>query len=171
MIIKTLNELSIHISWKMIYIGMRNEDISTYEIIDYAMMRIEQGADNPEIFELAGAYVDDYDYILNLVQDLQENDLDELFEGRKIRLAIVYNGLKKKNTKFIDGLIELTELWDKLGFPSDMPHIVQGRNNTISPSEYYSQENYDELYNINYEWFKAELLYLQGYIKDKNSLS
>ena len=70
-------------------------------------------------------------------------------------------GLKKKNTKYIEGLIELTELWDKLGFPSDMPHIVQGRNNTISPSEYYSQENYDKLYDINCDWFKTELLYLQ----------
>lgn len=161
MIIKTLNELSICISWKMIYIGMRNDEISTYEIIDYAMTLIEQGAAQAEIYELAGAYADDYEYILNLVRDLQENNLDEKYEGRKIRLAIVYNVLKKKNTKFVEGLIELTELWDKLGFPSDMPHIVQGRNNSISPSEYYSQENYDRLYDINCDWLRTELLYLQ----------
>lgn len=161
MIINTLNELSICISWKMIYIGMRNDDISTFEIIDYAMMRIEQGDDRSEINELAGAYADDYEYILNLVRDLQESDLDEKIEARKIRLAIVYNVLKKKNTKYVEGLVELTELWDKFGFPSDMPHIVQGRNNTISPSEYYSQENYDRLYDANCDWFKTELLYLQ----------
>ena len=56
----------------------------------------------------------------------------------------------------------MTELWDSLGFPEDSPHIVQGVNNTLSPNEYYSQENYDELYRLNYEWFMKEWQYLQN---------
>lgn len=162
MILNVIKELKINISWKMIYIGLCNGNISTYEVVDYAMKQIERGDTRPEIFELAGAYADDYEYILGLVQDLVEVSLDESLESRKIRLAIVFEKIKNKNRNFVDGLIELTELWDSLGFPEDSPHIVQGVNNTLSPNEYYSQENYDELYRLNYEWFMKEWQYLQN---------
>ena len=115
-----------------------------------------------EDHELAGAYADDFDYVLRLVQDLQEDFIDEAIERRKIRLAIVYDVIKEKNHNFVDGLIQLTELWDKLDYPKDSPHTVQGRNNKISPNEYYTQENYDKLYKANCEWFRKELLYLQN---------
>ena len=74
----------------------------------------------------------------------------------------IYDVIKEKNHNFVDGLIQLTELWDKLDYPKDSPHTVQGRNNKISPNEYYTQENYDKLYKANCEWFRKELLYLQN---------
>ena len=81
-----------------------------------------------------------------MVQDLQEDFIDEAIERRKIRLAIVYDVIKEKNHNFVDGLIQLTELWDKLDYPKDS----------------YTQENYDKLYKANCEWFRKELLYLQN---------
>ena len=90
---------------------------------------IELGDCRSEIFELAGAYADDFDYVLRLVQDLQEDFIDEAIERRKIRLAIVYDVIKEKNHNFVDGLIQFTELWDKLDYLKDSPHTVQGRNN------------------------------------------
>lgn len=147
----------------MIYIGLCSGDILMNEAIDYAMEQVEMGDNRSEMFELAGAYADDFDYIVGLVQDLQEDFLNAEIENRKIRLAIVYDAIKEKNQEFVEGLIELTELWAKLGFPDDSPHIIQGRNNSISPSEYYSQENYDKLYRINCDWFDKELEYLQNF--------
>lgn len=162
MIIRILKDLNINISWNMIFIGLCTGDVEAYEVIDYAMEQIELGDCRSEIFELAGAYADDFDYVLRLVQDLQEDFIDEAIERRKIRLAIVYDVIKEKNHNFVDGLIQLTELWDKLDYPKDSPHTVQGRNNKISQNEYYTQENYDKLYKANCEWFRKELLYLQN---------
>ena len=45
----------------------------------------------------------------------------------------------------------------KLGFPEDSPHIFQGRNNNITPEEYYTQENYDYLYEKHIEWLQKEI--------------
>ena len=67
----------------------------------------------------------------------------------------------KKNNDFIDGLLELTDLWCKLDYPKDSPHVIQGLDNFLSPTEYYTKENYDILYKKNYEWFVKELSFLQ----------
>ncbi|MBD5480195.1 MAG: DUF2247 family protein [Lachnospiraceae bacterium] len=58
----------------------------------------------------------------------QENAQDD-FEGRKIRAVIVSNALRVKNDDYINGLLDLTDLWIDLGCPNDSPHIIQGREN------------------------------------------
>lgn len=126
------------------------------------MTQINVGDKRMEILELAGAYLDDYEFILSLVQDLVEENKNSDIEKRKIRLVIVNNTLNKKNKDFIAGLMELTDLWSELGYPEDSPHIIQGLNNSISPSEYYTQQNYDILYNKNHDWFMKELMFYKN---------
>ncbi len=58
--------------------------------------------------------------------------------------------------------MELTELWVQFGYPEDSPHIIQGRGNNISPTEYYTQSNYDKLYIKNKEWLEKELSFLKN---------
>lgn len=130
--------------------------------MEYAMTQINVGDKRMEILELAGAYLDDYEFILSLVQDLVEENKNSDIEKRKIRLVIVNNTLNKKNKDFIAGLMELTDLWSELGYPEDSPHIIQGLNNSISPSEYYTQQNYDILYNKNHDWFMKELMFYKN---------
>ena len=72
MIIRILKDLNINISWNMIFIGLCTGDVEAYEVIDYAMEQIELGDCRSEIFELAGAYADDFDYVLRLVQDYKK---------------------------------------------------------------------------------------------------
>ena len=101
--------------------------------------------------------VEAYEVIDYAMEQIELGDCrSEIFE------LAVYDVIKEKNHNFVDGLIQLTELWDKLDYPKDSPHTVQGRNNKISPNEYYTQENYDKLYKANCEWFRKELLYLQN---------
>lgn len=54
----------------------------------------------------------------------------------------------------------LTELWLELGYTSDSPHIIQGKNNSISPVEYYTDANYNYLYEKNKCWLKDEINFL-----------
>lgn len=103
------------------YNGLCNRQISTSDIIEYAI-----------------------------------NDI----ENRKIRIAVVNKVVKNKNDNFIHGLKELTELWTGLEYPADAPHTIQGRDNDILPTEYYTQENYNILFEKNKEWLTRELEYL-----------
>ena len=64
-------------------------------------------------------------------------------EFRKWRIIYVINTIKNiDKNDYISGLIELGDLWEKLGYPQDTPHIIQGRFNTFTPEEYYTEENY-----------------------------
>ena len=156
-----IKELDIKITWKMIFIGLCEKQISTKDVINYAVEQLSRSEEKIEVFELAGENENDYDHILSLVQKLQENNLNYDIEKRKIRIAIVKNTISKKNNDFIDGLLELTDLWCKLDYPKDSPHVIQGLDNFLSPTEYYTKENYDILYKKNYEWFVKELSFLQ----------
>ena len=52
-------------------------------------------------------------------------------EFRKWRIIYVINTIKNiDKNDYISGLIELGDLWEKLGYPQDTPHIIQGRFNT-----------------------------------------
>jgi hypothetical protein len=62
----------------------------------------------------------------------------------------------------VDALAELTSFWSAFGFPSESPHIVQGRGNTISPAEYYTRDMKDRMVSAHRAWVAQELTALRG---------
>lgn len=158
--VEDIKQLGLTITWRLLYNGLCNNQISASDIIEYAMEKLEEGDDENEVCEIAGEYADNKEEICGLLYDLIESDTSDDMENRKIRIVVVNKVLKNKNDNFINGLIELTELWIGLGYPADAPHIIQGRDNDISPTEYYTQENYDILFEKNKEWLVRELEYL-----------
>ncbi|HEU4388194.1 MAG TPA: DUF2247 family protein, partial [Blastocatellia bacterium] len=59
------------------------------------------------------------------------------------------------------GLVALTEFWQGFGFPPDSPHEVQGRGNTITPLDYYQQENLVRLLACHRAWIKEEKIAIE----------
>lgn len=161
--LKDFDQLNIDITWKLLYIGIIRKQIAPESVIEYAIKRLEDDEERIEICELAGTYADERDEVCELLWKLAEQDNSEDdMEERKIRAVIVYNVLKTKNSNFIDGLMELTDLWASLGFPNDSPHIVQGKGNSITPNEYYTENYYNVLYEKNREWLKSEVEFLKN---------
>jgi hypothetical protein len=146
-----------HLSKALLYLGFNQEYFASKDIIDYAVDRLEE-SDDIEVCELAGAQEYEKDHINELLQDLikQENTQDDL-EFRKIRATIASEVLQVKNDNYIDGLMELADLWSGFDFPEDSPHVIQGRGNEIAPQDYYTQENYDMLYQKNKVWLDSEV--------------
>lgn len=159
--ISDIKELKLNITWRMLYRGILKKQISINEVIEYAMEQLEKGDNRIEICELAGSSNNDLDDVINILYELvdQEKSQDD-FEDRKLRVAIVNNFLKGRNTNCIDGLIGLTELWLELGYTNDSPHIIQGRGNNISPAEYYTDANYNYIYEKNKRWLSDEVDFL-----------
>ena len=161
--IENIKNLNVNITWRLLYIALREELLITEDIIEYASDILMQGDDRLVICELAGADSTDSEYIKEKLFGLVEAENSENdYEERKIRAVIISEKLKEKNSNYINGLMELTELWVQFGYPEDSPHIIQGRGNNISPTEYYTQSNYDKLYIKNKEWLEKELSFLKN---------
>lgn len=159
--IADIKELKLNITWRMLYRGLLEKQIPINEIVEYAMEQLEKGDDRIEICELAGSSDNDLEDIMNILYELadEEKSQDDL-EDRKLRATRVNNFLKDKYSNCIDGLMGLTELWLELGYTTDSPHIIQGKDNSISPMEYYTDANYNYLYEKNKSWLEDEVHYL-----------
>lgn len=159
--IADIKELKLNITWRMLYRGLLEKQIPISEIVEYAMEQLEKGDDRIEICELAGSSDNDLEDIMNILYELadEEKSQDDL-EDRKLRATRVNNFLKDKYSNCIDGLMGLTELWLELGYTTDSPHIIQGKDNSISPVEYYTDANYNYLYEKNKYWLENEINYL-----------
>lgn len=159
--IEDVKELKFTITWRLLYRGNLKKQLKVDDIVEYAIEQLEKGNDTIEICELAGCCDSDLDDLLNILYELvnKENSQDE-FEDRKLSAVIVSNCLKDKNDNCIDGLMKLTDLWIELGYPSDSPHIIQGQDSNISPMEYYTDDNYNYLYERNIKWLKNEITFL-----------
>lgn len=159
--IADIKELKLNITWRMLYRGLLEKQIPVSEIVEYAMEQLEKGDDRIEICELAGSSDNDLEDIMSILYELadEEKSQDDL-EDRKLRATRVNIFLKDKNTNCIDGLMGLTELWLELGYTADSPHIIQGKDNSISPVEYYTDANYNYLYEKNKCWLKDEVHFL-----------
>jgi hypothetical protein len=159
--ISDIKELKLNITWRMLYRGLLKKQIPISEIVEYAMEQLEKGDDRIEICELAGSSDNDLENIMNILYELadEEKSQDDL-EDRKLRATRINNFLKDKYSNCIDGLMGLTELWLELGYSTDSPHIIQGKDNSISPVEYYTDANYNYLYEKNKYWLEDEVHYL-----------
>ena len=123
--IADIKGLKLNITWKLLYRGLLEKQISINEIVEYAKEQLEKGEDRSEICELAGSGDYDLEDVMDTLYELanEEENPDDI-EDRKIRAARVNKFLKDKNTNCIDGLMGLTELWLELGYTADSPHII-----------------------------------------------
>ena len=83
-------------------------------------------------------------------------------EARKFRLALLEDVLDSLPTDPVDGLIRLTEFWAKWEYPSDSPHVVQGRGNKLSPVDYYTLDTFARLIAEHRAWVEREAGNLRG---------
>jgi len=77
-------------------------------------------------------------------------------ELRKWQVILLEDLLDHIPSDPLYGLIALTEFWQGFGFPPDSPHEVQGKGNTLSPDDYYQEDNYHKLVSRHKAWVEQE---------------
>lgn len=155
--LEEFKKLGFNITWKLLDIGFKgstyfSDELSTAEILDYAISKMDT-SDDSDVIDLACEYADNVESIdkyLKKLAKIENSNYD--IELRKWQVVYVSKAMPEPNSDFINALVELGDLWAKLGYPEDSPHVVQGRNNNISPAQYYTQENFTDLLNKNKEW-------------------
>jgi len=86
-----------------------------------------------------------------------EENVDLQVSQRKWRCVALSFLLKNLPEDSVYGPIELNSFWNEWGGAVSSPNIIQGVGNNISPSEYYTDENYITLVNNHQKWLNEEL--------------
>lgn len=88
-------------------------------------------------------------------------------ELRKWRVVLLRQAMSHLPSDPVYGLIALTEFWEQFDFPLDSPHVVQGRGNTLSPADYYTEANFRALVQKHWDWIDREIAALSPHLMDR----
>lgn len=162
--IEQLIQFGFKINWTLLRIGYLGYDFiwplfTKEDIVTYVIKQLEW-ADNYLVANLVSEENDNYEFEMILERMAKNEDVNIEIQLRKLRVLIVFRHLKTLPNDYTDGLIELTEIWVSLGMPDDCPHIIQGRNNSLSSDIYYTKEMYDALKKKNFDWLNEEISYI-----------
>ena len=159
-----LREISIPVNWTTVLVGLAESSPpetppTPQDVIDFAIGQIAAGVKPPEdVLVIAGASPMDMDLLVSAVRRLAALESAELSaEHRKWRLLAVCDVVATLPADPLYALLALTEFWAALGFPPDMPHVVQGRGNTVSPFDYFTEANLEREVLRHRSWIDAEV--------------
>jgi hypothetical protein len=158
--IDELRSLGLPITWATVRagwegIGSLGRQLTAGDVSAFSCQQLEHANADvlADIAELcAGTDEDNIDGILRRLAPTICS-----LELRKWRVLLLTQVMKRLPESPVDGLAELTAFWNALDFPGDMPHVVQGLGNELSPSEYYTQDNYRTLLDRHREWLRSEI--------------
>lgn len=154
-------ELSINITWGLIQLGYNSAtsfsgELDREDIIEFAINCFSNNPNDDLVLNLI--IEEDTEKIGKILYRLAEREnINHELERRKWMVILLNRVVKKKNTNYIDGLIELSEVRQYFDNLYDIPIDLQGVNNYIPPYEYYTQENYDNQFTQCKEWIRKQL--------------
>lgn len=162
--LQILKNMGFHISWLLVKIGYCGEkniypQLTKNEVADFASMMIETARkeDYEPLSMLIVGSESEREFI-EAINSLSKGEITNLeIEYKKWRVFLVKQTLDKIDIDYTSGLLQLTELWISLGLPNDSPHIIQGRNNSMTPQEYYTKETFENILLRHKKWIAKEI--------------
>ena len=158
--IDDIKKLGFEITWEIVrlgWIGPGNflRQLSVEEVHTFADFMVNEASDNEleQIAELCTTH--DEQLIAEILSHLSPEINDRTV--RIWRVALLKATISSLPDDPLYGLIGLTEFWSNFGYSSDSPHIIQGVDNDISPTDYYTQDNFDKALDNHREWLKKEI--------------
>jgi hypothetical protein len=159
-----LHAAEVPVGWTTLFVGWLGPDqfprqVTVKDIADYAVSLLLKGERLPQedtVAQLAGAReAETVGVALRQLADCRRATVE--YETRKWRVALLSQLLQNLSLDPIDGLIALSEFWGYCGYPLNMPHTVQARDDPRSPADYYTADNLAMAIRTHREWVKCEL--------------
>ena len=153
-----IQNMGFRVSWKLIEIGLCGysyiaQQLSKDDVYEYCNERLLQEDEETDNCIKLICQVDN-DGFTKTLHDLARNENSNVqLQLRKWRAFLLAETLESVGEDYFQGLLELTEFWASVDFPSDSPHLYQ----TESTQEYYTQAMYDTLAEKNQLWVKDEI--------------
>jgi len=155
------------VSWMTLLVGWRGFGhlrrlVTISDIAQFSLARLEATPEsNSKLADLATISESDSSRVDSRLAGLASpsaNDYET--EVRKWVVCLLKKKLEQLPNDPVYGLLQLTEFWADLDFPEYSPHQVQGKGNTLSAAEYYTQQNYAKALTSHKKWIEQELLRL-----------
>ena len=162
--IESLKSLGFKINWTLLKLGYQGcslflPTLTINDICDFATKQLELSNVFKEfVARLAFAQNDKYEFDDVLSRLTQHENICRDIQLRKWITLLVIQQLLNLPDDYTEGLLTLTELWVSMGVPDNCPHVIQGRDNTLSPNEYYTAAMYNALRQKHYNWLNEEIL-------------
>ena len=157
--IRRLKEKNCPITWHFLWIGLvgpghLTPKLDYVSVINHALDLVLAGNQSDDVNRIAYADENEQEIIKESLANLKkkENPAEEQRALKKWQKLLIEDLLKSLPNDAVDGLAELTSFWGQFDFPDDSPHIVQARSNSLTPQEYYTQENYESALKRHREW-------------------
>lgn len=151
------------VSWTTLLAGWRGVGqlgrlVTSSDIAQFALEQLESApGTNSKLAELAtisdadATQIDSY-----LPQLASPTPSDYQTETRKWVVSLLEKQLQELPDDPLYGLLRLTEFWAALDFPDYSPHQVQGKDNTLTPAEYYTSKNFEKALANHRNWLEEE---------------
>jgi hypothetical protein len=165
-----LRDAGLRVNWRTLLIGLEGTGkypplVTLDEVYAFADEQLAASMPPPEcavaIVVASGADPAEIRVIQKRLADDEEKS-EQARELRKWRLVLLKHAVAELPEDPLYGLLALAEFWERLDFPSDSPHVVQGRGNKIAPTDYFTEDNYRHLVRKHKDWISAEMSALQG---------
>lgn len=172
-LLKKLNDYHL-MDWGVILQGWKGVPGLSIKVkaADIAKFAIEElshveGSLTNIFVQLASAECLDEDEITNLLEKLcEKKNINLEVSLRKWRLIMLEELLNNISNDPIYDLINITEFWLSWENPPESPHIIQGVGNALTPNQYYSEENLENIVDVHRVWVAKEMQELNSSQKD-----
>ncbi|ERT10417.1 DUF2247 family protein [Photorhabdus temperata] len=153
------------IDWGMIFLGAKGNPaghLSASNISEFACSELSKldmtDALLTEVSEAAFCTEITGELINNLEVICDKKNVSLQLSERKWKcIALYFLLFKELPDDYVYALLKLNEFWVLWGDSVDSPNIVQSVGNNLSPSEYYSEENYHSLIKEHHNWLDREI--------------
>jgi hypothetical protein len=158
-----LRDTGLRVNWRTLLIGLDGPGkypplITLAEVCAFADEQLAASTAPPEgAVALVVASSEDPAEIRTILRKLADEEKSEpARELRKWRVVLLKHVMAELPVDPLYGLLALTEFWERFDFPSDSPHVVQGRGNQIAPLDYFTEDNYSHLLQKHRDWIRTE---------------
>jgi hypothetical protein len=162
-----INRAGLEVDWLTLLLGLDGPGkhaplLSLADVETFATEELESSPASPRAFEVLVALGSGPEETRAVLRKLvAAENLSPERELRKWRVVLLKQTKRHLPTDSLYGLLALTEFWAEFDFPSDSPHVIQGRGNPTSPPAYFTEENYRDAVQRHLEWIDAEMAALR----------
>ena len=156
--INDFKKMNFLITWNLIDIGFKSDtvfrdELLASDIVEYAISLLEFD-DSNLVLELAAEDKRDTEQIDKDVKKLASQERVDREEYEKWIICYVNHHIQKKYDDELEGLMELGEIWAKMGMLEEYSHIFDALGISFHNWTY---EKYEKLYQAHHDWVRDRL--------------
>ncbi len=158
--IEDIKRLEFTITWEIIRLGWIGpgdflKQLSVEEINTFACCMINEASVN-NLGEIAELCATRNEQLITEILSKLSPEINERTE-RIWRAVLLQETMNSLPADPLYGMIGLTDFWLQFGYPVDSPHEMQGVGNDISPTDYYTHNNFEKTLNNHRGWLEKEI--------------